>query len=231
MEYTAGVSQLMVLGKTPSGVTSGRAIESLRQIDSSRLSLSGENLRDCVRRLSEVWLGLYKTFVSGPRVLAVTGANEAAGVFCFSHEDINSFDVVFDTENELIHSRESQRDAFLSALQLGLLSDDEGKLPRAVKRRAREVLQLGDALDECDLDELQIRAAERENASVLLGEEPHLSLFDDHELHIDTHKRFLLQARFAYLRKEKPRAAEALEAHILSHMAALSEKGVAKCEE
>lgn len=231
MEYTAGVSQLMVLGKTPSGVTSGRAIESLRQIDSSRLSLSGENLRDCVRRLSEVWLGLYKTFVSGPRVLAVTGANEAAGVFCFSHEDINSFDVVFDTENELIHSRESQRDAFLSALQLGLLSDDEGKLPRAVKRRAREVLQLGDALDECDLDELQIRAAERENASVLLGEEPHLSLFDDHELHIDTHKRFLLQARFAYLRKEKPRAAEALEAHILSHMAALSEKGVAKGEE
>ncbi len=231
MEYTAGVSQLMVLGKTPSGVTSGRAIESLRQIDSSRLSLSGENLRESVLHLAVVWLSLYKTFVSGHRVLQVVGANEAAGVFCFSREDINSFDVVFDTENELIHSRESQREAFLSALGLGLLSDDEGKLPRAVKRRARQILQLGDALDECDLDELQIRAAERENASLLLDEHPHLSLFDDHELHIDTHKRFLLQARFAYLRKEKPRMAEALEGHILSHMAALSDKGVAKDEE
>lgn len=231
MEYTAGVSQLMVLGKTPSGVTSGRAIESLRQIDSSRLSLSGENLRECIRSLSKIWLQLYKRFVSGHRVLLVAGANEAAGVLCFSRDDINSFDVDFDTENELIYSRESQRDAFLSALQLGLLSDDEGRLPRAVKRRAREILQLGAALDECDLDELQVQAAERENEAFLLGESPTISLFDDHELHIDTHKRFLLQARFAYLRKEKPGMASSLEAHVLSHMAALADKGVRANEE
>lgn len=220
MEYTAGVSQLMVLGKTPSGVTSGRAIESLRQIDSSRLSLSGENLREAILRLSAVWLRLYKRFVSGYRALSVVGANGAAGVFAFSSEDINSFDIVFDTESELISSRESQREHFLSALQLGLFHDEKGQLPRAVKRRAREILSLGGESDFADCDELQVQAAERENAALLLGELPTPSLFDDHALHADTHLRFLLQARFAYLRKEKPQLARAFEAHLLSHMAA-----------
>jgi hypothetical protein len=230
MEYVAGVSQLMVLGKTPSGVTSGRAIESLRQIDSTRLSLSGENLRGAIKRLSVIWLSLYKRFLSGFRVLSVTGANGAAGVLAFSAEDLNSYDVVFDTENELISSRESQRDAFLSALQLGLLTDDQGKLPRAVKRRAREILALGGEGDFADVQELQVAAAERENAALVLGELPTLGLFDDHELHADTHLRFLLQARFAYLRKEKPQLARAFEAHLLAHMAAAGKGGVSDLE-
>lgn len=230
MEYTAGVSQLMVLGKTPSGVTSGRAIENLRQIDFTRLSLSGENLREAIKRLSAVWLHLYKRFVSGYRALSVTGANGAAGVIAFCAEDINSFDIVFDTENELISSRESQREHFLSALQLGLFTDEEGRIPRAVKRRAREILALGSESDFADCDELQVQAAERENAALLLGDAPIIGLFDDHALHADTHLRFLLQARFAYLRKEKPALARAFEAHLLSHMAACGKGGVSEHE-
>ena len=219
MEYTAGVSQLMVLGKTPSGVTSGRAIENLRKIDSARLSLSGENLREAIRSLSAIWLRLYKRFVSGYRTLAIAGENAAGAVYAFSAEDLNSTDIVFDTENELILSRESRRESFLTALQLGLFTDERGKLPRAVKRRAKEILELGSECDEPDTDELQTEAAERENAALLLGEIPTLSLFDDHALHAEAHKRFLLQARFGYLRKEKPALARAFEAHLLSHMA------------
>jgi hypothetical protein len=220
----------MVLGRTPSGVTSGRAIENLRQIDSTRLSLSGENLRGAIKELSAVWLHLYKRFVSGWRTLAIAGANGAAGVLAFTGEDINSFDILFDTENELIISRESQREHFLSALQMGLFADEKGRLPRAVKRRAREILSLGNESDFADCDELQVQAAERENAALLLGNPPSVGLFDDHELHADTHLRFLLQARFSYLRKEKPQLARAFEAHLLSHMAALGKGGVTSDE-
>lgn len=225
MEYTAGVSQLMVLGKTPSGVTSGTAIESLRRIDSTRLSLSGENLREAVRRLSTLWLQLYKRFVSGYQTLLVTGANAAAGALAFSAEDINSFDVVFDTENELIYSRESQRENFLTALKLGLFHDGRGQLPRAVKTKAKELLRLGSSIDECDTDELHMQAAERENAALLLGQTPTLSLFDDHALHAEAHLRFILQARFAHFKKKKPATARALEAHLLAHMAEIGESG------
>lgn len=225
MEYVAGVSQLMMLGKTPAGVTSGTAIANLRQIDSTRLALTGENLRRAVRRLAGIWLRLYKRYTSGYGTLLLSGANEAAGVLCFCSEDINSYDVEFDAENELLVSPEAQKQNFLSALNAGLLYDDTGKLPRAVKSRARRLMQLGRAMDRTDTDELQMQAAERENAAAMTGEGLRVGLFDDHELHIETHRRLLLQARFAYLRDKFPQRARALEAHLLSHMAALRPAG------
>jgi hypothetical protein len=222
MEYVAGVSQLMMLGKTPAGVTSGTAIANLRQIDSTRLALTGENLRRAVRRLAGVWLRLYKRYTSGYGTMLIAGANAAAGVLCFCAEDINSYDVVFDAENELLVSPEAQRESFLTALNAGLLYDADGKLPRAVKSRARRLMQLGQAFDRTDLDELQLQAAERENAAAMSGDTLTVSLFDDHELHVEAHRRLLLQARFAYLKEKHPTRARALEMHILSHMAAMS---------
>lgn len=218
MEYTAGVSQLMVVGETPTGVTSGKAIERLRSIDNTRLALAGENLRTAVRRLAIVWLKIYRRYLTGYRTLSIAGENNAAGVICFCGEDLNSWDVRFDAENELIVSPEAQKESFLSALQLGLLHDESGKLPRAVRTRALRMMKLGEYSDLMGLDELQIQAAERENAALPTGKLPVCGAFDDHALHIEAHKRMLLQARFAYLREEKPELAAALERHIFEHM-------------
>lgn len=219
MEYIAGVSQLMVMGKTPAGVTSGTAIANLREIDNGRLALTGENLRLAIRRTAEIWLSLYHRYVSGYRALAVAGANEAAGVLVFCADDLNSADIVLDTENELLISPEQQKQNFLTALQLGLFNDENGKLPRSVKSRARRLLHSGGAeADFAGCDELQIAAAERENAALTLGKEPTVGLFDDHELHIEAHKKFLLQARFAYLREKHPAICAAFEKHIFAHM-------------
>ena len=44
MEYVAGVSQLMMNGATPAGVTSGTAIQNLVDIDNTRLSLTGDHI-------------------------------------------------------------------------------------------------------------------------------------------------------------------------------------------
>ncbi len=218
MEYVAGVSQLMMLGKTPAGITSGTAIENLRQIDNARLALTGENLRGAVRRLAIIWLRLYKRYTNGYTSLEIAGGNRAAGVLAFCGADINSYDVVFDAENELRISPEMQKQNLLTALNAGLLFDENGRLPRAVKSRARRLMQLGGEIDRTDLDELQIQAAERENAAALLGEDIHISPFDDHELHCETHKKFILQARFSYLREKHPARARAFEAHLLTHM-------------
>ena len=218
MEYIAGVSQLMVVGETPAGVTSGRAIENLRSIDNSRLALAGENLRTMIRRLSVIWLGIYKRYITGYRTLQVSGANDAAGVLAFCADDLNSFDLSFDTENELVVDPETQKQNFLSALQLGLFQDDQGRLPRSVKNRALRMMKIGDYSDLLGLDELQIAAAERENAALACGQAPTISPFDDHALHAETHKRLLLQARFACIRRKNPRLADAFERHIFDHM-------------
>ncbi|MBQ8859189.1 MAG: hypothetical protein IJ012_05305 [Clostridia bacterium] len=220
MEYVAGVSQLMVTGKTPKGVTSGTAISNLREIDNSRLALTGENLRLAIRRTAIKWLGIYRRYASGARVLSVVGENDAGGALCFTAGDINSNDVVFDAENELKVSPEQQKQSFLTALQLGLFNDENGNLPRSVKSRAREMLEAGGAAaDMMGCDELQIKAAERENAAVAAGRPPKIGIFDDHELHAEAHKKFLLQARYACLREKQPAVCEAFEEHIFMHLA------------
>ncbi len=218
MEYIAGVSQLMVMGKTPSGITSGTAIASLRDIDNGRLALTGENLRLATRRAAVVWLALYRRYISGYRTLAIAGENEAGGVLVFAAGDLNSSDVVPDTENELIVSPEKQKENFLRALELGLFHDENGNLPRSVKSRARALMHAGGGVDFSSVDDLQLLAAERENATVSLGRVPTLGVFDDHELHIEAHKKFLLQARYACLKEKMPAVTEGFEAHIFAHM-------------
>ena len=227
MEYVAGVSQLTVMGRTPTGVTSGTAIANLREIDNARLSLAGENLRLATREAALMWLSIFRRYVSGYRALSVCGENEAGGVLVFCAEDLNSTDVILCAENELIISPETQRQNFITALQMGLFNDEDGRLPRAVKSRARRLLQgVGNVAPDCD--ELQIAAADRENAALTVGKAPTVGLFDDHELHAEAHKKFLLQARFSYLREKEPLLCAAFERHIFEHM--LRAKGGASYE-
>ena len=218
MEYVAGVSQLTVMGKTPSGVVSGTAIANLREIDNARLALTGENLRLATKQAALSWLSIFRRYASGYRALSVCGENEAAGVLVFCGEDLNSTDVVLCSENELIISPEAQKQSFITALQMGLYDDENGKLPRSVRSYARRLLR-GEAEDaEMSCDELQIAAAERENAALSLGKSPTVGIFDDHELHAEAHKKHLLQARFSYLREQQPSLCEAFERHIAEHL-------------
>ena len=136
MEYVSGVSQLMVTGKAPSGVQSGVAIAALQDIDNTRMSLTGEELRQSVRDLGEVWLYMYKRYAKGYRVLNITGNNSAGAAARLVVEDINCFDIEFEVENELKTSEETQQQQFLAAYEMGLFTDDEGKVPQKFKASA-----------------------------------------------------------------------------------------------
>ena len=218
MEYVSGVSSLMVYGATPTGVTSGTAIESLRSIDNTRLALSGENLRTCVRLLGVLWLKLYRTFASGYRTLEIVGGNDAGSVLTWCAQDINSFDIVFDAENELLVSKSVQKENFLSALSLGLLSDEEGKVPREVRVRALEMMRIGNYADLLGENELHLQRARREGDMLFCGEAPALGAYDDDGIHIAEHRRFVLQLRYEALRRRHPDLCAAFEAHLAEHL-------------
>lgn len=50
-------------------------------------------------------------------------AHYVAKALVWSSEDINSYDIEFDTENELLHNEELQKENFLQAFNLGLFTD------------------------------------------------------------------------------------------------------------
>lgn len=224
MEYIAGVSQLMVVGAAPSGVTSGTAIDNLRQIDNTRLSLTAETFRVAVKTLARQWLAIYKDWASNYRVLKTVGINESGGVLTWCSDDINSFDVEFDTENELKNSEDAQKTAFLQAWQLGLFADENGRIPREIRLKAWDVMKIGGVNTMTTQEDLQRKNARRENTYFGAGIIPEIDELDDHAIHVDTHRQFALGMEFRVMEKKSPEYAQALREHIKKHEGVLAQK-------
>ena len=217
MEYAAGVSQLMVYGQTPSGITSGTAINSLREIDNTRLSLTGDNVRNSVRKLAILWLEIYKQYATTHRIVNCVGSNNIGKAIVWSNKDINSYDVEYVTENELLMSEDTQRQNFFDAFNMGLFTDSNGVIPARVKHKALEYMKVGNYSDLMNIDQLQIQAAQRENVFFENGVLPEVSDFDEHEIHIEEHLRYILQMDFHLLKNKNPEYAQALENHLRKH--------------
>ncbi len=224
MEYVAGVSQLMMNGATPSGVTSGTAIENLVDIDNTRLSLTGDHIRNSVRKLAIMWLEIYKKYATTSRILNYVGKNNIGNALIWNNEDINSYDVEYLTENELLMSEDVQKQRFFDAYNMGLFTDSNGQIPERVKQRAIEFMKIGNYTEIMNLNTLQIQAAQRENVFFEQGSVPRVSDFDEHEIHIDEHMRYILQMDFQILKMKKPEYAKALEDHIRLHKQALQQE-------
>lgn len=217
MEYTAGISQMQIYGSAPSGVKSGTAIAQLRDIDNTRLSLTAENMREGIRQLAIRWLHIYKTFCTTNRVAEIIGINNLGRVFVWSSDDINSYDVIYDTVNELVLSEDQQRENFLQALQMGLFADDNGVTPREFRQKAIEMMRLGSYTQLMTLSDQQRANAQRENDFLMAGVVPVVYQYDDHDIHIAEHTRFALQYRFKRFRGQSPALAEEFDRHIADH--------------
>ena len=224
MEYVAGVSQLMVQGAAPSGIKSGVAIENLRDIDSTRMSLTGDNIRDGVISMAKIWLMLNKRYSVGYRTLRITGTDDIGYAYTWSAEDINSFDVEYTAENELRHSKDAQRQDFLQAMQMGLFLDDNGRMSRDFKRKAWEMFRIGNMDDVMTIDELQQKYARRENAYLEQGVIPTRTQYDDDAIHLDEHKRYAISMDYKLLQRNMPEYAKKFDEHIATHEAEIQKK-------
>ena len=162
-------------------------------------------------------LEIYKRYATTKRIVNYVGANNIAKALIWSNEDINSYDVDFITENELLMSEDMQKQRFFEAYNLGLFTDSEGRIPERVKQRALEFMKIGNYSDIMNINLLQMQAAQRENVFFENGVLPEVSDFDEHEIHVEEHLRYVLQMDFQLLKMKKPDYAAALEEHIKVH--------------
>lgn len=219
MEYVAAVSQLQMTGQAPAGIESGKAIENLRDIDDTRLSLTGDHIRNAIRNMAIIWLEIYKMYANTYRVIKFTGANSIGDVIVWGSEDINSFDIEYDTINELELSEDIQKDRFMQAMQMGLFTDSSGAISQRFKQKALELMKVGNYSEILSTNELQLKAARRENTYFEKGIPAEMTEYDDHDIHIDEHLRYILQVKFKLLERDKPEYANAMKEHIALHKA------------
>lgn len=226
MEYSAGVSQLMVYGAAASS-SSGKALESRREIDMTRMSLTGDNIREGVKTMAELWLKLNKCYSSGYRTLEIAGSDEMGGVWTWCSDDINSYDVKFSAENEMRHSKDQQREDFLQAYQLGVFTDEDGRVPQEIKRKIWDLLKVGNLYDVLDIEDLQRKNAQRECVYFESGVIPEDDKYGDDEIHLEEHLRYALSNDYRMLKKNAPEYAALFDKHIEEHQRKIAERKAA----
>ena len=224
MEYAAGLSHLGATGNHSSALSSASAIERLREIDGVRLALSGDAIREAVLHAAKIWLKLYKEHGNIAHIERLTGGYDTSANLVWCREDLNSYDIVFASENSLLHSDENRLAAIRSGITLGLFNDENGKIPRQVRKKLLARMHVGDFLRSVYEDELQSAAARRENGELLRGKALAVCPYDDHELHIAEHRRAALEYSYYKSRQAAPSLAAALEEHIAAHESAGKEK-------
>jgi len=217
MEYVAGVSQLMTSGSAPTGVTSGVAIEAIKATDDTRLSLTGDYIRNSVKALAEVWLRIYKRHANVKRVSRIAGFNSMADTVVWSADDITSFDIEYTTENELLYTDEMQKQRFTELYNMGMFTDENGRIPEQVKHIAIEAAKIGNYKNILSVNTLQIQYAQRENTLFERGILPEMTELDNDSIHYEEHMKYALQMNFTVLKMKKPELAEAFIRHIQAH--------------
>ena len=79
-------------------------------------------------------------------------------------------------------------------------------------------MKIGNYTELMSIHELQMQAAQRENSFFERGVIPKVSEFDDHDVHIEEHKRYMYQLRYQMFAQKNEEYALAFENHIRQHM-------------
>ena len=128
-----------------------------------------------------------------PHTTRLIRENGEIEMFYWNNSQINSEDVVFETENEVSQTLAQKRSMILEILNAGLFNDENGVMSNSTRQKVLEQFGFGTWSNSQDLQTLQIKRAEKENYRLLKGdniEEP--CEIDDHDIHIAQHIAFLL---------------------------------------
>ena len=207
----SGVSDLSQ-NSTPARVTSASGLQLLLSQDDSRLAATTDNISRAVKETGRQILRLYKQFAGSARLLTLTGENKKTQVYYFNAAELSANDIVFESEDAV--TPEQKRETLMKLFEAGLLTDEDGKLSEENKNRILEAFGFGSYENAKNVSALHIAKADEENLTMKSGAvEP--DDYDDHELHIARHVRFLLSEEFRRLSDAslKKRCSEHIEAH------------------
>ena len=171
-----------------------------------------DSLRDCVKRIGQQILRLYRQFAKVPRVKRIVGENGEVETASFSCGNIESEDIVFDTVNEIEDTLSARRAMVYDLLRLGLFADENGRLPASTKAKLFEVLGFGNWESGNDYQENHVKKARRENLD-LEKKSVTPDVYDDHDIHVAEHVKLFVSSKCDKNKNLKERVSE----HIAKH--------------
>ena len=215
-ERISGVSAFSSSSLVPTGVESGAAMEKIREMDDSRLSLTAENINHAAIQSFKIDLRMYKQFATGKRLLRYVGENNDVMLMEWEASDLQTEDIIVEKEDALSQTPTQRKMMAIQLMQYGLFRPD---VDPTLRSRMLEIFELGNWEDVDNVETLHKSRAMRENKLLEQGEFPMPDEIDDHQIHIDEHTIFMLDIRFEQIKAERPDIAYSFYEHLNMHRA------------
>lgn len=195
-EFTAvsGVSELSRYSEAPSGVKSGIALSIANEQDDTRISLTTNQIEIASVDLGKKWLRLYRQFVQEPRIIRHVGSSSEIDILQWEASDLRSDDVIVDNSSALAETPAQRRQMTFDLMGTGIFNRPEtNPFSSEGVRKILQLLEFGHWESGINEDEeLQESKAKRENRQLLEGYQIPINDYDDDELHIREHYRFMM---------------------------------------
>lgn len=205
----SGVSDLTT-NSTPARVTSATGLQLLLTQDDNRLSATTACIERALKNIGRQILRLYRQFAGTARLMTLTGENKKTQVYYFNASRLDVSDIQFESQEN--SSPEEKKQALLQLYEAGLLTDEDGKLSQENKNRILEAFGFGSYENVKDISALHAAKASEENLEMKTGD-AEVDEYDDHDVHLHEHVRFLLSAEF-----KRAKERDKIKARFLAHM-------------
>ena len=208
----SGISDLFQ-NSTPMRVTSATGLQLLLSQDESRLSGTVANIERALKEVGRQILRLYRQFAGTARLMTLTGENKKTQMYYFNASSLEVNDLQFESKETV--TPEEKKATLLNLYQAGLLTDENGNLTAENKQRILEAFGFGSYENAKDISALHIAKAGEENIE-MRSIDMAVDDYDDHDLHIQEHTRYLLGADFKRA-KDKAGIKQRISEHIKAH--------------
>lgn len=205
-------------GNISYGNVSGVALQLMIEQDDLKLNSSSEEIKYSAQEIAKQILRLYKQYAKIQHTSKIVGDNGAIELFYWDSSDINSEEVIFETENEVNQSLAQKRSMIFELLNTGLLTDEDGKLSNSMRGKILEQLGFGIWEATQDIDALHRKNANKENLQFLsegVLNEP--SEIDDDGIHIGEHIAFILGNEYEKSKIKNEKTEKIMLEHIRKH--------------
>lgn len=216
----SGVSEFSRTSAIDANITSGVALQLLIDQEEARMSATGESMKRAVKEVGKHVIRLFKQFATDVRLLKVAGESGRVELYYFNSSDLSSDNVEFDTENGMAFTPAQKKNAVYELIGAGILNDDKGQMSKRTKSKVLEILGFGSIDNALDIESLHVGKAENENLDGFKSEVM-VDEYDDHDVHVAEHTRFLLSVESEGVRKDPQRKKNAI-AHLRAHKLALA---------
>lgn len=195
-EFTSisGVSELSRYSQAPSGVKSGVALSIANEQDDTRISMTTNQLENVSIALGKKILRMYRQFAQEPRIIRYVGSSKEIDVLSWTASDLRSDDVIIDNSSALSETPAQRRQMVFDLLGTGMFNkEDQNPYSSEGIRKILEMLEFGHwegGVNE--EDELQESKAKRENKELLQGRLMPINDYDNDDIHIQEHYRFMM---------------------------------------